>query len=407
MAKQKYTALIDCDNFFVSCEQTRDETLRNVPVCIVSGNRGCVIARSKEAKALGITMGMPLFMAKKQFPGCIYVNADHRLYTKISKQVMTLLKEFSPTVQIYSIDEAFIDLTGLQTAYGMNYYKIAQKIRAELLEKTGISVSIGISITKTLAKLASDRAKNTESHIILCGRSKIQKYLKATDIDEVWGIGKNISKKLKTYCIKTAGEFLALDDEKINKILGKNGLFVKYELSGKMLSPVRNEKPLPKSISDTKSFEEFTSDLTKLKNELQIHIHNSCTRLRRINAECEVIGLILKTKDFQTYYLKEKLEIPTNFEFDVSKRAFELLERLYNPEILYRSIGISLEKFTYGNQIQPDIFGTKEKQLKREKLGKTLDKLENKFGKNIVKPGFTTKTSFKQGFLTSPNYDEV
>ena len=160
MTNQKYIALIDCDSFFVSCEQKRDEGLKGKPVSVVSGERGCVISRSKEAKKLGVKMGMPLFQAKEQFPQGIYINADHYLYTVISKQIMTILKDMSPNVQVYSIDEAFVDLTGLTKAYKMNYFKIAKYIQDKILEEVDIPVSIGISRSKTLAKLASDYSKN-------------------------------------------------------------------------------------------------------------------------------------------------------------------------------------------------------------------------------------------------------
>ena len=133
-------------------------------------------------------MGIPLFMAKERFSSCIYINAKHYEYSVISNEVMSLLKELSPNVEVYSIDEAFVDLTGLSKLYKMNYYKLAQYIRNEILEKVGIPVSIGVSRTKTLAKLASDKSKNMESHVCIVGRQSISRFLKETEIDEIWGI---------------------------------------------------------------------------------------------------------------------------------------------------------------------------------------------------------------------------
>lgn len=403
MSNQKYIALIDCDSFFVSCEQKLNPKLKRKPVCVVSGDRGCVISRSKEAKNLGIKMGMPLFQAKEQFPQGIYINADHYSYTVISKEIMAILKDISPYVQIYSIDEAFVDLTGLTKVYKMNYFKLAKYIQDKIMQEVGVPVSIGISRSKTLAKLASDYSKNKKIRITLLGKRKIKNFLKTTGVNDVWGFGRRLSTKLNGYCIKTAYEFIQKDDEWIKKRFGKNGLFTKYELLGELLSPVSNESVLPKSISDSKSFSEFTSDLNYLKNELQIHIHETCSRLRKINSKCSVIGLFLKTKDFRTFYQKIKLENPTNFEFDISKAAFKELEKIYNPQILYRSIGIVLENFDSPYEKQKGLFETDSGNISHEKLGKALDKLEKKYGRNIVRTGFTTKeVPFKQGFLTSP-----
>ena len=403
MQNQKYIALIDCDSFFVSCEQTKDKSLIGKPVSVVSGDRGCVISRSKEAKKIGVKMGMPLFQAKRDFPQGIYINADHYCYAVISKKIMSILKDFSPYVQVYSIDEAFVDLTGLTKVYKMNYYKLAKFIQTKIKDEVGIPVSIGVSRSKTLAKLASDYSKNTENHIIILGKAKIKSFLKMTDIGDVWGIGRKLSKKLNDYCINNAVDFVKKDDIWIKDHFGKNGLTTKYELLGELLSPVSNEIVLPKSISDTKSFDEFTSDLNYLKNELQIHIHDTCSRLRKINSKCSTIALILKTKDFQTYYEKVKLEHPTDFEFDISKVAFKELEKIYDKTVLYRSIGIVLENFDSPYDKQLLMFEDNPDRISHEKLGKALDKLEKKYGKNIVRTGFVTKeVPFKQGFLTSP-----
>lgn len=403
MSNQKYIALIDCDSFFVSCEQKLNPALKNSPVCVVSGDRGCVISRSKEAKKLGIKMGMPLFQAKKQFPQGIYINANHYSYTVISKEIMKILKEISPFVQVYSIDEAFVDMTGLTKVYKMNYFKLAKYIQDKIMHETGIPVSIGVSKSKTLAKLASDYSKNKKIRITLLGKSKINGFLKSVEVNDVWGMGKKLSAKLNSYCIKTAYEFIQKDDKWIKKHFGKNGLYTKHELLGEAISSVTNETSIPKSISNSRAFAEFTSDLKYIKNELQIHIHETCSRLRKINSKCSSIGLLLKTKDFQIFYQKIKLDKPTDFEFDISKAAFAELEKIYTPGVLYRSVGIVLENFDSPNEKQTKLFEINLQGKSREKLGKALDKLEKKYGRNVVRTGFTTKdVPFTQGFLTSP-----
>ena len=403
MTNQKYIALVDCDSFFVSCERKLNPELNGLPVSVVSGERGCVIARSKEAKQLGVPMGIPLFQAVEKYPECIYIPANHYAYTKISKMVMTILKDFSPNVQIYSIDEAFVDFTGLTKLYKKNYYKLGIELQKRVWDEVNIPVTIGISTSKTLANLASDKAKNSKTRVALAGKQTRITLLKNTEIDEVWGIGRKLGVKLRGYGIKTAYDFIQRDNGWIQKRFGKNGLVTKSELLGTMISPISNEIELPKSISDSKSFLDFTSDLNFLKNELSIHIHSCCKRLRKINCKCGTIGVFVKTKDFKTFYEKNELDVPLDFEFDISKTAFEILDKLYNPSYLYRSIGVVFENFNQTSQEQLLLFDDNPKREKNEKLGKSLDILEKKFGRNIVRTGFVDKeVPFKQGFLTSP-----
>lgn len=403
MTTQKYIALIDCDSFFVSCERKLNPELKGIPVSVVSGERGCVIARSREAKALGIPMGIPLFQAVEKYPECIYITANHYAYTKISAMVMQILKEYSPNVQVYSIDEAFVDFTGLTKLYKKNYFKLAYEIQQRILKEVDIPVSIGVGKTKTIAKLASDKSKNTSTHISLVGKSKLRDVLRYTDIQEVWGIGRKLGVKLRGLGVRTAYDYILRDDSWIKARFGKNGLAIKSELLGIMVSPISNEIELPKSISDTKSFLEFTSDLQFLKNELSIHIHDVCTRLRKINCKASTIGVILKTKDFRTLYSKVQVAVPINFEFEISKYAFPVLEKMFSSDTLYRSVGIVLEDFNLCSQEQLILFDTDTKREQKEKLGKSLDKLEQKFGRNIVRTGFTNKdVPFSQGFLTAP-----
>ena len=326
--EQKYIALIDCDCFFVSCERVLNPDLQNKAVCVTSGDRGCVIARSKEAKEMGIPMGHPLFMAIRDFPNCTYISANHTDYGRISQNVMSILHSISPTVEIYSIDEAFVDLTGLSKLYKMNYYKLANYIRTRILEETGIPVSIGISRTKSLAKLASDKAKNINSHICISGKCSIPKLLKRTSIDEIWGIGRKLAPKLSGHGIKTAYDYVQKNDEWLKKRFGKTGLELKYELMGRLILPISTERKSPKSISDSRAFPEFSSDLNYIKNEFMIHTHAVCRKLRRYNCKCGTVGVMLRTKDFKVFYKKTNTEHPINFEFEISQTAMPLLEKL-------------------------------------------------------------------------------
>ncbi len=391
MARKNVIALVDCDSFFVSCEQAVNPELKDKPVCVMSGRGQCVISRSKEAKKLGIRMGMPYFQIEGQMKKAIYINANHDLYAEISEKVMAVLKNFSPKVEIYSIDEAFVDLTGLERLYKKNYLEIAQMIRQEVKEKVDIPVSIGLSSSKSLAKLASDKAKKLEEGVFLIGSRKIIPVLEKTGIDEIWGIGKNLSSLLRKNGILTAYELVQQDDIWLNKQIGIRGLEMKHELLGEMVSPVSDEEKLPKSIQKTSALAKFTSDKNYLKNSLNYHIHRACVKLRKINAKCHGISIFIRTKDFKVYCEKKNLNVATDFELEISSVIFELLDKIYNPNILYRSTGVILDTFVFNHEAQMSLFSDTKSDDKKSKLAKCFDKLENRFGKDIIQTGFIKK----------------
>lgn len=391
MAKKHVIALVDCDSFFVSCEQSVNPELKGKPVCVMSGRGQCVISRSKEAKKLGIRMGMPYFQIEGQMKKAVFINANHELYCQISEKVMDVLKSFSPKVEIYSIDEAFVELTGLERLYKKNYLEIAQMIRQEVLDKVDIPVSIGVSSSKSLAKLASDKAKKAEEGVFLVGSRKIIPLLEKTSIDEIWGIGKNLSIMLRKHGILTAYELISQDDLWLNKQIGIHGLEMKHELLGEMVSPVSNEIKLPKSIQKTSALAKFSSDKNYLKNSLNYHIHRACVKLRKINAKCKGVSIFLRTKDFKVYCEKKVLNIGTDFELEISDIVFELLEKIYNPNILYRSTGVILDTFVFNNEAQMSLFSDNVVDERKEKLSKCFDKLEQRFGKDIIQTGFIKK----------------
>lgn len=391
MARKSVIALVDCDSFFVSCEQSVNSELKGRPVCVMSGRGQCVISRSKEAKKLGIRMGMPYFQIEGQMKKATYINANHELYSKISEKVMTILKNFSPKVEVYSIDEAFVDLTGLERLYKKNYLEIAQMIREEVLKHTDIPVSIGVSSSKSLAKLASDKAKTMGEGVFLIGARKIVPLLQNTSIDEIWGIGKNLSILLRKNGILTAYELVCQDDLWLNKQIGIRGLEMKHELLGEMVSPVSNEVKLPKSIQKTSALAKFSSDKNYLKNSLNYHIHRACVKLRGINAKCKGVSIFLRTKDFRVFCEKKVLNVATDFELEISDIVFTLLDKLYNPNILYRSTGVILDTFTMNDEAQMSLFADEKVDGKKEKLSKCFDKLEARFGKDIIQTGFVKK----------------
>lgn len=377
-------ALVDCDSFFVSCEQLINPSLLNKPVCVMSNNDGCVVARSREAKAIGIKMGMPVFMAKKEFPQAIYLSGNMSLYGDVSERVMKTLKEYSPLIEVYSIDEAFVDLTGLRKMYRKDYLEIAKEIREGIKEKVGVPVSIGVSSTKVLAKLASEKAKKSDG-VYRIGFRDITDELKTTDIYEIWGIGKNSTALLNKYGIRTAYRFTLMEDSKITKLLGKKGIELKKELMGESVYSVTDKYIPPKSIQKTSSFAKFTSDASYITNSLNYHAHRACKKLRSLNLKTKIIGVMLRTKDFKVYYQKIQLIQPTSFEFDIHEAIKIIFADMFVPDVIYRSSGIIFEDLT--EQTQLSLFSSVQKNEKAENLTSAWDRLENKYGRGILFTG--------------------
>lgn len=390
--KECIIALVDCDSFFVSCEQAMNSDLLGKPVCVVGGERGCVLARSKEAKAMGIPMGHPYFMAKKEYPECLYVFGNYSLYHATSKKVMAILKDFSPDVEIYSIDEAFVKLSGLKKLYGTNYLGIAKLIREKIKNDVGINVSIGVSKSKVLAKLACEMAKNGNScggqnGIYLIGQSKMRPLLKSTKVQKIWGIGKKTALTFNRWGILSCDELVKKSDEWLKAQIGKRGVELKHELLGECIDKVSTVRRIPKSIQNTRSFPKFTSDITYIKNALNVHIHTSCTKLRHFKGKCKTVSVMLRTKDFVVYGEKQNFSELTNFELEISRVALKLLDKIYQPNLIYRSCGVTLENLDFEEGSQLNMFANcKSKNF--DKLAKAIDKLETKFGKDIVKTGF-------------------
>ncbi|MBR6663800.1 MAG: hypothetical protein IKL33_03125 [Alphaproteobacteria bacterium] len=384
--KQRIIALIDCDSFFVSCERVDNPNLQDKPVCVMTGegNKGIVVSRSREAKALGIKMGAPYFQVAKTHPQAIYVPSHHHRYSEISHQVMNVIRTFSPDVEEVSIDEAYIDLTGLNLVYKMSYTEIIKKIRQTILEQAHIPVSIGLSCSKTLAKLASDKAKTTNG-IFVIRPDKIIQTIGNENIEDICGIGHQSTKILKFNGIFTVQDFLNKDNYWIKQTLGIHGLNLKMELLENATSFVDASPKAPQSIQDTKSFEDFTDSLPFLQSQLQYHIHQASGKLRKWNGFCEEIGVILRYKDFSTTTLYRKISPATNSDFTLKTVASELLNHLYRPKVLYRSLGIELKKISYNQESQQSLFD--ELKQNDDKLSRVIDNLEQKFGKNIIKIG--------------------
>lgn len=379
-----YIALVDCDCFFVSAERAFNKKLEGIPVAVLSNNDGCVVSRSKEAKALGLKMGEPYFMARPRLPDILYVRANHDLYAHTSNKVMNMLKSFTPDVEVCSIDEAYMDLTGTKLLYGRNYINTAKKIRLEIWDKLHIPVSIGLSCTKTLAKLASDKAKDNDG-IFAIGNAKRNKILSQTKIEDVSGVGRKLVIKMREDCIFTALDFISRPDHWIKAQFGVHGMDLKTELLGIPLFKVEKDSKPPLSIQQTSALKEFTSDIEILKSDLCKHIHSACKKARKEEAKALCIEVMLRTKDFMVFTERYKLNFATNQETEIIPPALKILNKMYSPFRVWRSVGITLCNLVYGDNEQMNLFCANQKS--DERLGKALDELEHKFGKNIIRLG--------------------
>ncbi len=379
-----YIALADCDCFFVSAERAFNPRLDGRAVAVLSNNDGCVISRSREAKALGLKMGEPYFMAKKRLPQVLYVRANHDLYRSISAKVMAKFKSFTPDVEVCSVDEAYLDLTGTKLLYRQNYIKTAQMIRQAVWDELHIPVSIGLSTTKTLAKLASDKAKNAGG-IFAIGSAERNKILAQTLIADVSGVGRKLLLKMREECIFTALDFVMRPDYWVKARFGTHGADLKAELSGIPLFKVEPDDKAPLSIQQTSALREFSSDIAVLKTDLCRHIHTACRKARSEGAKAAAIEVMLRTKDFKVVTARAKLDFASNQETEITPPALRLLTQLFTPAVVWRSTGITLTGLVYGEREQLDLFQPAKKS--DDRLGSILDELEEKFGKNIVHLG--------------------
>ncbi len=376
-----YIALADCDCFFVSAERALNPKLEGRAVAVLSNNDGCVISRSKEAKALGLKMGEPYFMAKQRLPEVLYIRANHALYSNLSAKVMAMLKSFTPEVEVCSVDEAYLDLTGTKLLYKQNYIKTAQMIRHKIWEKLHIPVSIGLSTTKTLAKLASDKAKNAGG-VFAIGAAERNKILGQTPINDVSGIGRKLIVRMREECIFTALDFVSRPDYWIKANFGSHGTDLKAELTGTALFKVEPESKGPQSIQQTAALKHFCRDIKTLRDDLCLHIHTACRKARREGAKATGIEVMLRTKEFQVMTAKSKLDFASNQELEITPPALKLLDKLYSPAYNWRSVGITLTGLVYHEREQLALFAATKKS--DERLGKALDELEEKFGSGIV-----------------------
>lgn len=384
-------ALIDCNNFYASCERVFRPDLNGKPIVVLSNNDGCVIARSNEAKALGIPMGAPAFEYEEVFKQQkVHVfSANFALYGDLSHRVMTLLGEFSPEIEIYSIDEAFLKLTGFDF-YDLQAY--GNEMLQRVTKGTGVPISVGIAPTKALAKVANRIAKKypkeTKGTYIIDTEEKRMKALKWLAIEDVWGVGRKHAARLRLQGVKTALDFTQLSDAWVQKSMSIVGLRLKRDLEGKPTLDLEALK-VKKNIATTRSFEKTLTELDQLKERVATFAVTAAEKLRKQKSCCKAICVFVHTNGFRQdlpQYAQNtlaKLPYPTNSSIELAQFAQQALERIYRKGFQYKKAGVILLDILPENQVQQSLF--ENSNPKHISLMQTLDDLNQRFGQQKIK----------------------
>lgn len=384
-------ALVDCNNFYASCERVFRPELNGQPVVVLSNNDGCVIARSNEAKAFGIPMGAVAFQYRKQFEEHnIHVfSSNYALYGDMSQRVMNILGQFTPEVEVYSIDEAFLKFTGFEH-YDLQAYGV--EMRKRVRKWTGIPISIGFAPTKALSKVANKIAKKfpekTNGSYVIDSEEKRLKALKWTKIEDVWGIGFQHAKRLKALNVHTGYDFTQLPDEWVRKQMSVVGLRLKHELEGK----VRLDMELPqtkKNIATTRSFEKAIYTLDELRERITTFSVICAEKLRKQGSCCHSLIVMLKTNKYREgvtrYYYHRVMPLPyaSNSALTLTKFAVQGLQELFQEGLEYKKAGIIVSDLIPENQRQFHLF--EDEDPRHVPLMKAIDATNKKLGQTKIR----------------------
>lgn len=385
-------ALVDCNNFYASCERVFQPKLRNQPIVVLSNNDGCIIARSNEAKDLGVPMGMPAYKCKELFESKnIHVfSSNYPLYGDMSARVMSLLREFSPAIEVYSIDEAFLKFDGLAADFDYTVYGLG--MRKTVTQGTGLPISIGFAPTKSLAKIANKIAKKfpvqTGNVYTIDTEEKRVKALKWIAIDAVWGIGRQHAKRLKQLGITRAYQFCEMPQEWVLKNMSIVGLRLWKELNG--IPCLDLDAPQDKkSIAVTRSFDKNYSELEMIKERVVTFAVTCAEKLRKQESCCNALLVFVHTnghrKELPQYNrsVVVKLPFPTNSNIEIAKYAALGLDKIFKKGFQYKKAGVVVMDLTPEHSRQISIFeNTNEKH---GQIMKVMDKLNQAAGRSIIR----------------------
>jgi len=385
-------ALVDCNNFYASCERLFKPSLDGKPVVVLSNNDGCVIARSNEAKALGIEMGALAFEMEDFFQknNVAVFSSNYTLYGSSSQRVINTIKEFAPTVEVYSIDEAFLDLSTLKY---QDLFELGQSIREAVKNNIGIPVTIGIAPTKTLAKMANRFAKKERKNIgiyVAQDQWQIDGLLSYTQVGDIWGIGSRHKKRLLLNKVYTGADFIKLSEEWVRKNMTVVGQRMLNELKGISCIEWENEPPPKKGICTAKSFGKMLSAKEDIIEALANYTSTSAAKLRKQKSCANLMQIFLQTNVHRTtdkqYYRSLSIPLPvaTNNSAELIHNALMGLDVIFKEGYNYKKVGIMLLDLVPESQIQIGLFDEVNRP-RDKKVMATFDTINNLYGKDIVR----------------------
>ncbi|HBC7427978.1 TPA: translesion error-prone DNA polymerase V subunit UmuC [Providencia rettgeri] len=413
-------ALVDVNSFYASCEKVFRPDLAGKPVIVLSNNDGCVIARSSEAKKLGVKMG-ELYYERHSFYRQNNINifsSNYVLYADMSNRVMSLLSTFAPSLEIYSIDEAFLDFAGMNNTFNLEEY--GREIQSAILQNTHLPVGIGIAPTKTLAKLANHAAKTwkkTGGVVELSSEQRQRKLLSLIPIEEVWGIGRRISAKLRIMDVNTALDLANASVATIRKTFGVTLERTLRELNGEPCIELEEVRKIKQQILCSRSFGQKVLDIETMRKAVCDYAERAAEKLREEKQRCKIIGLFIQTsrhasgEDYANS-INIKLEYPSSDTRDIINAAMRGLNTIWRDGYRYYKAGIILSDFTDSDIAQLDMFSIQKPFRNSDELMKTLDAI-NKSGQGKVwfaSKGGDSGYKMKREMLSpayTTNFDEL
>jgi DNA polymerase V len=392
--KQAIYALVDCNNFFVSCERIFRPDLEGRPVVVLSSNDGCAVARSNEAKALGIPMGAPAFKYRQLFKDkeVVQFSANFELYGDVSKRITRILTELTPRTEIYSIDEAFLELSQLAAT---DYQRVGTQLRDRIWKEVGVPVSVGIAPSKTLAKLASDYAK---SHLAAQGVVNItaDKKLRATilssaDIEHVWGVGRRLAPRLRGEGLATAADLAQLRPPHARQLMGIHGEQMVRELNGEACLGLQVLDAKPKSIARTRTFGEDTNEFHIIEAALASFATQAAYRLRASRQLTRRAGLFAMTNrhkpGFKSWSREIVFNTPTADTGILIQSLVKVMADIFEPRQQYHRAGVWLHDFMPDNYLQADLLGKVDTAGHDRSTARmqSVDELNTRYGRGMLR----------------------
>jgi DNA polymerase V len=411
---EKIYALVDCNSFYCSCERLFRPDLRLRPVGVLSNNDGCFVSRTNELKKLGVKMGEPYFKVKElcKKNNVAVFSANFSLYTNISDRVMNTLFEFTPMLEVYSVDEAFLDLSGFEHKDILEY---AREIKETVERRTGIPVGIGIGRTKVLAKLANRIAKKedkTKGVFSVLTKENLTYALKSTDISDLWGVGSQSAIKFKSLGIKTPYQLAIFENKPlIQKIFTKIGRMIQDELNEYECFPLTTKTPKKKEIISSRTFGLPVFELDYLRESVACYASLAAEKLRKQSSVCQEITVYIRTnpfKDIAQYQNAHRivLDNPTCDTRKIIKAAWAILDLIYRPGHEYKKAMVKLSKIQDLTEHQVSLLGQYDSALDLT-LMNVIDRINERDGQEMIKSaacGVNKEAWYMKQILKSPRY---